>query len=293
MPLLEFNFGVYEGEVCPETGKRHGRGTLRYNTGNTYEGEWVQGAAHGRGTKHHANGDVYVGEWRGGKRAGNGQYVHAAGHIYEGQYADDVCSGVGLFRTATGDTYEGEWRRGVKHGQGIEVLQADGRIFRGTWRNGRKHGLGQLSEDGTIIVQGEWADGKPPAAPQPRANANANSDDARPFSDDQVAEMARYDPGTAAVMDQFSSNIERTMGALTGTMTGMERQLDALNRVMAQLDVPEDDAVQDELAAIEASGERIGSGQDELEAIEATPALPAASRDGFDDELAAIEATRK
>ena len=42
MVKLVFDFGVYEGDVNEE-GRRHGRGSLTYNNGNTYDGEWRDG----------------------------------------------------------------------------------------------------------------------------------------------------------------------------------------------------------------------------------------------------------
>jgi len=45
-------------------GKYHGKGTLDFDNGNKYIGEYVDGKAHGKGTYYYSNGEKYVGEWK-------------------------------------------------------------------------------------------------------------------------------------------------------------------------------------------------------------------------------------
>ncbi|CUG82974.1 Hypothetical protein, putative, partial [Bodo saltans] len=116
---LVFDFGTYRGEVCSISGLRHGWGLLQYNSGNSYEGTWHQGAHHGDGIKRYRNGDVYCGTWEAGKRVGKGEYSHVQGDVYVGEYANDVCHGRGRFVTHKGDSYEGEWKLGKKTGHGV------------------------------------------------------------------------------------------------------------------------------------------------------------------------------
>ena len=53
---------MYEGERDTE-GEPHGKGTMKYATGDRYEGEWKHGEEDGWGTWKSAGGDAYEGEF--------------------------------------------------------------------------------------------------------------------------------------------------------------------------------------------------------------------------------------
>ena len=57
---------VYEGERN-EAGEKEGYGTMRFDNGDVYEGEYKADKNDGRGTYRNASGDVYEGEWKGGE----------------------------------------------------------------------------------------------------------------------------------------------------------------------------------------------------------------------------------
>lgn len=155
---LDFDFGRYVGEVDPTNGLRCGKGTLTYNSGNVYDGEWRDGAANGIGEKRYANGDVYRGCWVDGKRSGRGGYLYARGDYFEGMYADDEPNGYGVLQTVNGDRYAGHWKDGKKDGKGRETLH-DGRLFIGHWKAGHKQGRGKLFVPGAKgFVFGVWND---------------------------------------------------------------------------------------------------------------------------------------
>ncbi|PYH88198.1 MATH and UCH domain protein [Aspergillus ellipticus CBS 707.79] len=53
--------------------KRHGNGFMEYPTGDTYDGDWVDGICHGQGTYvERKTGNKYVGGYKDGKRHGKG-----------------------------------------------------------------------------------------------------------------------------------------------------------------------------------------------------------------------------
>lgn len=81
------------------------------------------------------NGDVYVGETLNGKRHGKGKYTYADGTFYEGEYMNDKRHGKGKYTYADGTFYEGEYVNGKRHGRGKRAY-ADGRIVEGVWENG-------------------------------------------------------------------------------------------------------------------------------------------------------------
>ena len=61
----------YEGELNKQ-GKREGKGTCKFATGETYEGEFKDGKMHGKGRLALADGDVYEGTWKNGAKSGPG-----------------------------------------------------------------------------------------------------------------------------------------------------------------------------------------------------------------------------
>ena len=52
----------YVGELVND--KPHGKGTITYENGDSYEGEWKEGKKHGQGTLFFDDGSKAVGEFR-------------------------------------------------------------------------------------------------------------------------------------------------------------------------------------------------------------------------------------
>ena len=52
----------YVGELVND--KPHGKGTITYENGDSYEGEWKEGKKHGQGTLYFDDGSKAVGEFR-------------------------------------------------------------------------------------------------------------------------------------------------------------------------------------------------------------------------------------
>jgi len=50
-----------------ENGYRDGKGTMTYNDGSKYVGDFMHGKRHGPGSMTYNNGDVYTGVWEHGK----------------------------------------------------------------------------------------------------------------------------------------------------------------------------------------------------------------------------------
>ena len=101
----------YSGEV-DEDGKPHGKGTLTFDEGGYYAGEFKHGKAHGQGTTHYPEFFTYVGEHRDGRGHGLG--------VYENH--------------STGETYEGFVVNDMKHGRG-KLVKSDGTVIEGTWED--------------------------------------------------------------------------------------------------------------------------------------------------------------
>ena len=51
-----------------------GSSTVRFTTGDRFEGTYVDGKAEGFGTMTYSNGDIYQGHWVAGEKHGTGVY---------------------------------------------------------------------------------------------------------------------------------------------------------------------------------------------------------------------------
>jgi len=101
--------GFYTGQVDVQ-GRRHGRGLMRYECGDEYEGEWVRDYCEGRGVKHFENGDVYEGEWKASRFHGSGKCSYPSrGLVYEGGFADGRYAGHGVMTRHGELEAEGDW----------------------------------------------------------------------------------------------------------------------------------------------------------------------------------------
>ena len=136
--------GSYEG-ASSEEGKREGRGTMRFKTGEVYDGEWVGGQPEGEGSFSYSNKNKYAGQWRAGRRHGRGTLTYAfKGGLsakYEGDWVEDKKDGRGTYTFTDGSVYEGEWDQNVQEGQGKMTLP-NGCIYIGDFVGGTREGRG-------------------------------------------------------------------------------------------------------------------------------------------------------
>jgi hypothetical protein len=126
---------------------RDGYGSMKYTSGNSYEGEWKLDRKCGQGVMVWRDVDeVYTGQWRDDCPDGLGEYIwgDSAAHtvrkeccnIYRGHFREGKRCGAGTFFYMNGSQYTGEWVEDAKHGEGV-YLYADGRIFSGEFEHNR------------------------------------------------------------------------------------------------------------------------------------------------------------
>jgi len=112
----DFDFQTAQNTGCPEDPQAfwsNCTGTLRYDSGDSYEGIWFANKRHGAGT-----------------------YRFADGSMYSGQYVENDPSGRGTYYwSASGDRYVGEFRAGRFHGRGILYNSAGQAANSGEWRD--------------------------------------------------------------------------------------------------------------------------------------------------------------
>lgn len=94
-----------------------------------YKGEFRAGRKHGKGTKVWASGDRYEGDFAEDMKHGSGRYIwgpggRSAGERYAGEYRNDMREGIGTYEWPSGDRYEGPWRKDLPTGPLTKMMMA-------------------------------------------------------------------------------------------------------------------------------------------------------------------------
>jgi len=144
---------TYEGET--KEGMKHGMGTLTWDDGDQYVGEF-RFDEKTTGTFRWKGGDTYTGEWKNSLMHGKGTYTYKNGRRYEGQWFAGYKQGFGVFSWPNKDIYVGQFLKDMCNGVGIQSY-ADGRIYKGYWANNRKHGYGTLRLANDEKIEGQWS----------------------------------------------------------------------------------------------------------------------------------------
>jgi hypothetical protein len=156
-----------------------GRGQMTWPTGESYVGEFDNGARSGQGEFKYANGDTYVGEFYQDRPHGTGTLLSVGGR-YNGSWVAGVVRdealrlcfsfffsylllvqfhGDGAFVDAAGREYTGGWINGLMEGQGEMKYNAN-TTYSGRWKEGRRHGKGILKQTAPngakLVYQGDW-----------------------------------------------------------------------------------------------------------------------------------------
>jgi hypothetical protein len=174
--------GIYTGTILAAGGLPHGKGTMTYDSGRLFDGNWSSGqwngkgkllnpngdvyegdfimdARHGKGLYKWDNGDVYVGDFSQDERHGRGKFSFHNGNVYDGEFCDGMFDGYGQYDFTDGH-YEGEWKEGRYDGQG-KLTYSTGGMYTGDFKNSVAHGFGiEVTPDGNER-KGVWDNGQP------------------------------------------------------------------------------------------------------------------------------------
>ena len=90
------------------------------------------------------SGGTYDGEFIGNKKHGQGHWMHPDGDYYEGQFFDNRHDGWGVYFSATtGKHYVGQWQNGLMNGWGVYFFSPnEDEFFIGTYTEDKKDGRG-------------------------------------------------------------------------------------------------------------------------------------------------------
>lgn len=155
---INFDEGYYVGTVDKD-GRMTGFGTAVWNSGDKYEGEWLDDAMDGQGTYTWADGDCYIGAYKCGLQNGHGVLKDATG-VYTGEWVDDMRHGLGKMEYLGGSVYDGEWFANMRHGQG-KLKEANGVVYEGEFVRNEREGKGVMTNSDGDVYDGEFANGKP------------------------------------------------------------------------------------------------------------------------------------
>ena len=127
-----------------------------FESGTSYQGEWLATQKHGIGIEHLLNNLIYEGEYQYDKRHGTGILykneetksklsARKAGKeikrkVYDGQWADGMKDGQGNYYYKNADLYVGEWKEDKRSGRGILYISSTEDIYEGNWLNGLQEG---------------------------------------------------------------------------------------------------------------------------------------------------------
>ena len=104
-----------------------GQGALK-TRGGWYRGLFEGGLKHGKGNMKFNSGDGYEGTWAAGRMAGQGVYVWKDGRRHEGEWDKGTPHGLGATTYPNGEKHDGMWHYGKRHGVGVW------REANGAWR---------------------------------------------------------------------------------------------------------------------------------------------------------------
>jgi len=145
---------TYEGET--KNGMKHGMGTLTWDDGDQYVGEF-RNDEKTLGTFRWRGGDTYTGEWKQSLMHGKGTYTYKNKRTYEGEWVAGYKQGFGKFTWPIGDRYIGQFQRDQCHGTGV-MEYADGRCYKGHWAENKKHGFGTMTLPNRDKIQGQYVE---------------------------------------------------------------------------------------------------------------------------------------
>jgi len=139
----DWGSGIYTGDLKDE--EPHGHGTINYDDGKKFVGEFMNGQAHGHGVYYRADGSVlFDGTYKSGQRV-DGTVTYDNGSKYTGTFSyDGSPHGQGIYRDKNGDVlFKGEYSYGYReNGYGKE--ESDYYTFEGEYKNGRWNGTGTI-----------------------------------------------------------------------------------------------------------------------------------------------------
>lgn len=155
-----------------------GQGTMSWDNGVTYEGQWEDGKFHGQGSKLYSRGGGFIGNWVANRREGNGIHLFAGKFGYDqwsGTFTSDQPHGVGTMLMKDGSEEAFEFNMGKPLSKakyefdgalsdlddGSPSTRGVAGIYQGGWCKDSKRpdGFGIMKWENGIEYKGMWKQG--------------------------------------------------------------------------------------------------------------------------------------
>jgi len=184
MVFILFSLEISADDVCESGDCQNGIGTLKYENGMVYSGNWKNSQKNGFGKETFKNFE-YEGEFLNNEHDGKGTLIFPDGARYVGNFSKNEMQGKGCFTRPDGSYLDGDWvdskpegkiksvlkngtiligdyKNGIPEGYGEESY-INGSKYSGMWKQGNKHGLGKITDArGKIIIEGTFSGGNIP-----------------------------------------------------------------------------------------------------------------------------------
>jgi hypothetical protein len=158
---MEYEDEVYEGQWVDGDWSGFGKIVSR-QTGNIFEGSFLDNKKHGLGVISYADGRIFDGTFQLDRRMGKGRMIYVDGSTYWGNWSNDsLRHGRGKLTLPDGSIYDGEFDNGSIEGHGRMTLP-DGRWYLGEWTDGKKNGIGlEVTAGGLLSHEGTFCNDFP------------------------------------------------------------------------------------------------------------------------------------
>lgn len=156
---LRIGDNIYFGEYKDE--KPHGSGKMIYTNGilKCYTGRWNDGVYDGYGTLEYNDGLRYEGNFKAGQRHGKGIYYYSNNYYYKGSWENGFINGIGELIRNGRVIFKGEWSHYEKHGLGTEYYET-GDYEEAIYDKGKKNGLATYYFKNGTYEKGVYIDNK-------------------------------------------------------------------------------------------------------------------------------------
>jgi hypothetical protein len=157
--FIQYKDVFYIGEV--RKGKPYGKGKFFYKNGGWEDGEYKNSVRVGSGSIKYNEGVLYSGEWSIYGAEGEGMIFYPDwqyGAIYTGQFVKGIMHGKGTINFKTGNWYKGDWENGKMSGQGVYYNAKHRRTDTGQFTDGYRTGVGVIEWGTGDHYEGTWDD---------------------------------------------------------------------------------------------------------------------------------------
>lgn len=158
---LRIGDNIYFGEYKED--KPHGAGKMVFaktDYRKSYKGQWVEGLFDGEGTLLYNDGSVYIGNFKDGQKCGIGTYMYADRTSYRGSWEQGAMNGYGQLYDKNGKLmFVGKWENGQQHGEGT-AYYSDGEYEEVIYVNGKRNGYATYYFNSGAYEKGSYVAGQ-------------------------------------------------------------------------------------------------------------------------------------